>query len=347
MPTPAPQILDRLRENPAFYLREINFRQNRAGLVHMDEAAYRASAFLGGSRLVTLGAEEFQVPLDALVERCATARGPMHFLFHIGHCGSTLLSRMLGELPGLFSQREPRPLMSLAQYRRAIDQPGYDLTKKQWREYLHAVLALLSRTWRDSEVALVKPNSHSNNQMLEEMTWAEGRAVLLQLNLETWLATVLKPDKRDELRHFSQLRVADLTNRFPEIALPPTIPDEQRAAVIWLVELLEFQDALEQHGDRCLRVDFDAFLENPARHLAMIARHLNVGPDDRLLAKALMIMTSEHAKHPDRNYDPGQRQTELNENRKAFTEEIATARDFASGLCGQHPVLAIAAGEWI
>lgn len=349
MPTPVPQILDRLRENPGFYLREINFRRNRASLVQLDEPAYRASTFLGGPRLVTLGAEELEVPLDALVQHCTEDHGPMHFLFHIGHCGSTLLSRMLGELPGLFSLREPRPLMGLAQYRRSMGHPGYRLDESEWREYLHAVMELLSRTWRDSDVALVKPNSHSNNQIADELEWAAGRALLLQVGLEIWLATVLKTDKRDELRHFAELRAADLKHRIPETALPPPneITDAQRAAVTWLVQLLEFQDALDQHGDRCLRVDFDEFLENPGDGLARIAQHFSIDTNDQTITNALSLMTREHAKHSDRSYDPGQRRVELDENRSQFTTEIAAAREFATTLCDQHPVLSKALGNWI
>jgi len=313
----------------------------------MDEAAYRASSFLGGSRLVTPGGEEFQVPLAALVQRHATNNGPMHFLFHIGHCGSTLLSRMLGEIPGLFSLREPRPLMSLAQYRRCLSRPGYRLTEQEWREYLHAVLALLSRTWDDHDIALVKPNSHSNNQMTEELEWASGRVLLLQVGLETWLATVLKLDKRDELRHFSELRIADLRDRFPDVALPPTqsISDAERAAITWLTQMLEFHEAGKRFGERCLRVDFDQFLEQPGESLARITHHLAVETDGRTIDHAVSLLADRHAKHPDQAYGTARRTAELAQTRERFAAEISAAQTLIQSLRDEHPALAAAAQE--
>ena len=35
------------------------------------------------------------------------ARRDVQYIFHIGHVGSTLISRLLGELPGILSLREP------------------------------------------------------------------------------------------------------------------------------------------------------------------------------------------------------------------------------------------------
>ena len=40
---------------------------------------------------------------------------PIHFIFHSGHVGSTLLSRLLEEVPSQLGLREPLPLRSLAE----------------------------------------------------------------------------------------------------------------------------------------------------------------------------------------------------------------------------------------
>ena len=42
-------------------------------------------------------------------DRASDAR----WIFHIGHVGSTLISRLLGELEGVLSVREPRSLRDL------------------------------------------------------------------------------------------------------------------------------------------------------------------------------------------------------------------------------------------
>src|SRR5262245_23446235 len=51
-----------------------------------------------------------------LPERC-------HFLFHISHVGSTLLSRLVGHHPKLFSLREPAILRTLADAHLALEHP--------------------------------------------------------------------------------------------------------------------------------------------------------------------------------------------------------------------------------
>lgn len=338
-------------DSPSLYLYELDFRHKLGRFVEMTECSYRASTFLGGPRLVRASDEDHTLPLDQLMAACGHDTGPMHYLFHIGHCGSTLLSRMLGELPGLFCLREPRPLMSLALYRRRLGQQGYELTEAQWREHLCTALTLLSRSWRDGDTALVKPNSHSNNLMVEELRWARGRVLMLQVNLETWLATVLIPDKRDELRHFSELRTTDLARM---LELPPGTfsnlsSDAELAAVTWLSQLLEFHLLLQQPemADRNLRVDFDTFVEEPERVFAAVAAHLGLQIDDEMMTGALALMNREHAKHPGQSYDAARRRDELAASLSRHEQEIVTARAWAEACCRKHPRLADAVGNWM
>jgi len=77
-------------------------------LVAMDSDSYRAASFLDDRML--------QAPVDAQVlpwtdieaATAADIRTDARWIFHIGHVGSTLLSRLLGELDGLLALREPR-----------------------------------------------------------------------------------------------------------------------------------------------------------------------------------------------------------------------------------------------
>ncbi len=83
-------------------------------LIAMDREAYRAASFLDDRLL--------QAPVDAqivpwpLIEEAMSGelRHDARWIFHIGHVGSTLLSRLLGELDGVLAVREPRLLRDLA-----------------------------------------------------------------------------------------------------------------------------------------------------------------------------------------------------------------------------------------
>src|SRR5689334_1566529 len=89
-------------------------------LVAMDRESYRAASFLDDRML--------QRPLDAQVMpwpdvAAAVAedlRSDARWIFHIGHVGSTLVSRLLGELEGVLAVREPRLLRDLAVSPRAV-----------------------------------------------------------------------------------------------------------------------------------------------------------------------------------------------------------------------------------
>jgi hypothetical protein len=68
------------------------------------------------ARLVNNGAGRpvVRTPLDALLELdAAPSLEPSGFVFHMGRCGSTLVGRLLGMLPGVVAVLEPRPINNL------------------------------------------------------------------------------------------------------------------------------------------------------------------------------------------------------------------------------------------
>ena len=77
-------------------------------LVEMNREAYRLASFLDDRM--------FQAPRNSQIGRWfeiveaipADARRDARWIFHIGHVGSTLVARLLGELEGVLSIREPR-----------------------------------------------------------------------------------------------------------------------------------------------------------------------------------------------------------------------------------------------
>src|SRR4051812_36091370 len=83
-------------------------------LVAMDRDSYRAASFLD-DRLI-------QQPVDAQILPWPTVeaavagdlRQDARWIFHVGHVGSTLVSRLLGEVDGVLSVREPRLLRDIA-----------------------------------------------------------------------------------------------------------------------------------------------------------------------------------------------------------------------------------------
>src|SRR5947199_2344047 len=120
-------------------------------LIAMDCEAYCAASFLDDRLL--------QTPVDAQIvawpqveeAMAGELRSDARWIFHIGHVGSTLLSRLLGELDGVLAVREPRLLRDLA------------LSPAEVRQgYIAPVAKLMSRTFADSEIACVKATSFAS-----------------------------------------------------------------------------------------------------------------------------------------------------------------------------------------
>src|SRR3546814_19085261 len=90
---------------------------------------------------------------DLIEQAMADADGerpPLHWLFHIGHCGSTLISRLLDVLPGLLGLREPLPLLELAMRSIEPDSPTGRVSRDTFEHDLTLPLALLQRGFADT-----------------------------------------------------------------------------------------------------------------------------------------------------------------------------------------------------
>ena len=71
--------------------------------------------------------------LIAILADSDTQAPPTRYIFHIGHCGSTLIARLLGELEQFLSLREPPVLMGLSRSCRVLDSPEFGLDRDRWQ----------------------------------------------------------------------------------------------------------------------------------------------------------------------------------------------------------------------
>ncbi len=97
--------LSELGGSAALYPQKLGPQLERALVVRMSEADYRAASFLD-ERMFTRQMEGAWVPVSAMEARLGEIEAkPLHFIFHIGHVGSTLLSRLLDDLGDVLSTR--------------------------------------------------------------------------------------------------------------------------------------------------------------------------------------------------------------------------------------------------
>ena len=95
---PAQPLPDGWTEDAGWLVQAIDPGARLMRLVRMDEAAYRNASFLD-DRMFASQVETLLCPLDEAIDALsAGSRDDARWIFHIGHVGSTLIARLLGEI---------------------------------------------------------------------------------------------------------------------------------------------------------------------------------------------------------------------------------------------------------
>lgn len=226
------------------------------------------------------------------------------FLFHISHCGSTLLSRLLGTADTCLAIREPGLLKGLSA---ADPEPRFD-----------AALGLLSRTFRSSQRPLIKATSIVNavaGRLLDRA--AESRAALAFVPPASFLPGVLDGSLSDIEAHSASRwqRLQEGGHAGPAPASPG-----EHAAAAWLCEMRALTHLAERFPGRTRWVNFEQFLAVPSEVLSGLAAFFHLSIDvPGVLAGPIM---QRYAKRPDVCYDTRSRETLLAKARDAQAEEI-------------------------
>jgi len=241
-------------------------------LIAMDRDSYRGASFLDDRM--------FQQPVDAqvvpwpLIEEAATeiARRDARWIFHIGHVGSTLISRLLGELGRVLAVREPRVLRDLAMAPPEIR-----------ARYLEPVPALFSRTFADDEIACVKATSWVS-EIAPALVPAGERALFMFATPRNYIASILAGENSvKELRLLAESRAERLGLR--NTPVPKGRDDAELAAIAWACEMTSLEAAAEGMTDRRVAwFDFDAMLSDMPRALKAAADHFGFGADPSTIA---------------------------------------------------------------
>ena len=293
--------------SPDHYLQ--SFAGGAALFVPMDRAAYHRSIFLDG-RIAPAAEGEMAVPVAALGR--APAAAATGWIFHIAHCGSTLLARGLDDPAANLVLREPLALRQVA------------LAPDDTR--LAIVLAMLGKRYDSARPTIVKANVPVNF-LLPRLAAADGqaRAILLYCGLRDWLLAILRSDE-----HRGWLgRVT--TQLVPWLGDLAAASDARRAATLWLAQMRAFADALARLP-HARTLDAETFFATPATILPAAARLLGVPMTD---AQAQAIVSgplfATYSKNPGMAFDNSTRLTRRAALEATLADEIAEAERHVAG----------------
>ncbi len=294
--------LDDLFASPDHFLH--SFEGDAALFMPMDRAAYHRSIFLDG-RISPAADQSMKLPVTMLT---AAPRRPSQtgWIFHMAHCGSTLLARALDDPGASLVLREPLAL------RQTAIQPAAGR--------LGLVAAMLGKRYRADAPTLVKANVPVNF-LLPQLSAAdtEARAILLYLPLREYLLAILRSDNhRTWLRNVT----AQLAGHLGDLS---ALTDAERAAALWLAQVDAFGDTLARMPN-ARTLDAESFFADPIDVLKAAARHLGVPISDTVLEKTVASpLFATYSKNPTLAFDNAARLARLADVERTIAPEFDQA----------------------
>jgi hypothetical protein len=319
---PAP---DAIARDATWLAQALDPAEGMVRLVAMDRESYRAASFLD-ERLLQTPVDAQIVPWTVVEAAIAgELRSDARWIFHIGHVGSTLVSRLLGELDNVLAVREPRLLRDLA------------LTPAEIRRrYVVPVPKLMSRTFAEAEIACVKATSFTS-EIAPELVPPGERALFMFATPLNYVASILAGENSvKELRILAGKRAQRLNGR--GIYLPAQ-NDAGLAAAAWAAEMSSLEAAAEAMSDRKIAwADFDAMLGDMEARLQRIAAFL--GFDGNVRAIASSPLMGRYSKAPDYEYSPALRRDLIAETAAQHARDIEGALAMLDAAAEKSPLLA-------
>jgi hypothetical protein len=317
-------LADTLAGSPELFPLAWDPATDQVTLIRLGEADYRQASFLDGRILSSRTPRRLISWQDLAAATAATKlKEAESYIFHIGHVGSTLLSRLLGIHPQVLGLREPAILRSLAQL---------DLAPLGHRPVSDAdarvALKLLSRTFRPEQHAIVKATSFVSElaaPILSQVSAA--KAIFVFAPAETYLATILgAPNSPSEAHALAGSRLTRLHRRIGEPRWNlAALSVGEMVAMSWACEMTSLAAAAEVAGKRIVWLEVDALLQAPAEALASAFRHFGVGADKGQIDDIVSGPDlRRYAKAPEHAYDASLRRDVLEQARREQAEQISS-----------------------
>lgn len=310
-------------------------------LIRRERSDFQHDSFLD-DRILGPNVRGAWVPIAKALSALVAAKNlrPLHFIFHTGHVGSTLVSRLLDDCGALLPLREPLALRTLADAYDVQDTAEALVDSDRLDEILRAFIGGWSRGY-DSTIAVILKATSSAGRVAPVLLRRAPttRALYINLAAEPYLATLLAgANSVLDLRGHGPARIRRLNRRLsgpvgPLHALEPG----ELAAMSWLCETLAQQDCLRAFPERTLGVDFDRFLTDVPGALKQFWRHFELPGAPRIDSTRIAAVLSRYSKAPELEYSPALRYQLLNETRSKHGAQITKGLEWLRRLADREP----------
>ena len=309
----------------------------------MSETAFRQASFLD-QRLFTPDLQRQIVSWSDIASLPLPALSKPQYIFHVGHVGSTLVSRLLGELDSVLALREPALLRQLADVH--VNKPAdVAWTVDEQAKRLGQAEHWFSRVFHTNQRVMIKASSFVS-PLARPLLADNGTALFLFASLDRYLQTILAGDaSKQEAGALADLRLYRLEqhcgqtwDRKDDLSLAQT------AALGWLCEMVTLSDAEAHCPDADIAwMNFDDFLSQPAEQLQIAANHFgrDISTDHARSLISSPIMTS-YSKAPEFDYSASLREQLLAEAAQIHADDIRQTLLWVDQLARRFPIVAAA-----
>lgn len=299
-----------------------------ARLIAMDRDSYRSASFLD-DRMLQAPVDAQLVPWPAIEDAVAGhLRIDARWIFHIGHVGSTLVSRLFGELEGVLAIREPRLLRDLA------------LSPAEVRQrYVAPTVKLMSRTFADDQVACVKATSFVS-EIAPLLVPSGERALFMFASPRNYVASILAGENSvKELEALAPSRAQRIAAR---AALPQPRTHADMAAIGWACEMTSLEAAAEAMADRNIGwLDFDRMLDAVEPELERVADFFGFqASPERIAEIARGPLMQRYSKALEYDYTPSLRRDLIAQANAQHRQQIDAALAMLGAAAQDSPLLA-------
>jgi hypothetical protein len=340
----ADTLLRDLPDGLGVHFQQLDLIRDGVMLVRYSGAELAAASFLD-ERALNADTPRAQVSWDQATERMAACceRTPAHFIFHVGNCGSTLLSRLMAET-GIVGLREPLPLRSLGEIHSLIGAPYNRWSERTFRERLALVLESYHR---GTGPRAVKASSFCNDLATAIVgSGPEIRATICCVTPAAYLANILSgANSRISIAALAPMRHRRLGVRVGgglEPLYEMTMAD--MVAMSWACEAAALAElAGGPLGDRLRVVDFDAFLEDVPGSLVRLVERIDPSiPAEAIQKAGHSPLLGRYSKALDYEFSPEARRQRLREATATAGDEIHSGLRWLDSAGSRFPAVAAA-----
>ena len=301
--------LDDLFSRPEHYLHSLD--GSYAVFVPMDRAAYTRSIFLD-RRIEPAAPTVLRIPLEILLDAGEGRPSRCSWIFHVAHCGSTLLARALDALGDGGNGLVLREPLALRQAAIAGDHAA-----------LLLIVRMLAKRYPGSPHTVVKANVPVNFVIPEiAASSPDAAAIFLYYGLEDYLLAILRSEN-----HRAWLRrvTGELAPRLGDLA---QASDAERAAALWLAQLRIFGAGVRAMPS-ARTLDAERFFAAPTNVLSAAAALFELQCSAaRLEAVVEGPLFRTYAKNPALAFDNDARVERQNALQLELGPELAAARSW-------------------